>query len=157
MLMSDDIFDQSSLFQGLTASQRALLRPLFVPIDFYPEAIIFEQSDPADYLYVVIGGEVVVNFKPYDGPALTVARVKPGDIVGWSAALGRHTYTSSASCVTYTQLLRVRGEDLRMLCELHPDTGIVILERLASVIAERLHSTHEIVVQLLEIGLRRNA
>jgi CRP/FNR family transcriptional regulator, cyclic AMP receptor protein len=155
--MSGDIFDQSSLFQGLTASQRALLKPLFVPIDCYPDDMIFEQCDPADYLYVVIVGEVVVNFKPEDGPPLVVARVKPGDIVGWSAALGKHTYTSSASCAAYTQLLRVRGEDLRRLCDLHPDTGVIILERLASVIAERLHSTHEIVVQLLEIGLRRNA
>ena len=155
--MSDDIFAQSSLFQGLTASQRALLRSLFVPVDYYPDATIFDQGDPADYLYVVIVGEVVVNFKPEDGPELTVARIKPGDIVGWSAALGRRTYTSSASCVTYTQLLQVGGEDLRKLCELHPDTGIVILERLASVIAERLNSTHEIVVQLLEIGLLRNA
>jgi CRP-like cAMP-binding protein len=155
--MSDDIFDQPSLFQGLNASQRVLLHSLFVPVDYYQDSTIFVQGDPADYLYVVIVGEVVVDFKPEDGPALTVARVKPGDIVGWSAALGRRIYTSSASCVTYTQLLRVKGEDLRKLCELHPETGIVILERLASVIAERLHSTHEIVVQLLEIGLLRNA
>lgn len=154
--MSGDVFDKSSLFQGLTASQRALLKSLFVPIDYYPDTVIFEQGGPADYLYVVIVGEVVVNFKPDDGPALDVARVKPGNIVGWSAALGSRSYTSSASCIAYTQLLRVRGEDLRMLCEQYPDTGIVILERLAGVIAERLHSTHEIVVQLLEIGLRRN-
>jgi CRP-like cAMP-binding protein len=155
--MSVDVFDQSSLFQGLTATQRAQLKPLFVPVDYYSDATIFEQNDPANFLYVVIMGEVVVNFKPDDGPAIDVARVEPGDIVGWSAALGRRTYTSSASCTTYTQLLRVRGEDLRMLCEIHPETGIVILERLASVIAQRLHSTHEIVVQLLEIGLIRNA
>lgn len=154
--MSGDVFDKSSLFQGLTTSQRELLKPLFVPIDNYPDTLIFEQGAPANYLYVVIVGEVVVNFKPDDGPELEVARVKPGDIVGWSAAIGSRSYTSSASCVVYTQLLRVRGEDLRMLCEQHPDTGIVILERLAGVIAERLHSTHEIVVQLLQIGLRRD-
>lgn len=154
--MAVDVFDRSALFQGLTTTQRALLRPLFIPMDCYSDTKIFEQNDPADYLYLVIIGEVVVNFKPEDGPEITVANVKPGDIVGWSAALGKRTYTSSASCTTYTQLLRVRGEDLRTLCERHPETGIVILERLASVIAQRLHNTHEIVVQLLEIGLRRN-
>lgn len=154
--MSVDVFTQSALFQGLTATQQALLKPLFVPVDYYSDSTIFVQGSPADHLYLVIMGEVVVNFKPEDGPVITVAKVQPGDIVGWSAALGRRTYTSSASCTTYTQLLRVRGEDLRNLCELHPETGIVILERLASVIAQRLHSTHEVVIQLLEIGLRRN-
>jgi hypothetical protein len=52
--MSDDIYDQTSLFQGLTANQRGLLKSLFVPVDFYQDACIFAQGDPADYLYVLI-------------------------------------------------------------------------------------------------------
>jgi hypothetical protein len=42
---------------------------------------------------------------------------------------------------------------LRRLCETHPKTGVVILERLAEVIAERLRSTHEHVVEMLRQGL----
>jgi hypothetical protein len=50
-------------------------------------------------------------------------------------------------------MLRVRGEDLRILCEQHPDTGILILERLATVIAERLSNTHDQVMALLVEGM----
>jgi CRP-like cAMP-binding protein len=95
----------------------------------------------------------VVNFKPDDGPNIVVARVQPGSIVGWSAALGSRRYTSSAMCTLDTQLLRVRGDDLRRLCLQHPDTGTVFLDRLATVIAERLHSTHDLVLSLLQLGL----
>ena len=43
---------------------------------------------------------------------------------------------------------------LRKLCEQHPDTGVLLLDRLATVIAQRLRNTHEQVVALLEVGLR---
>jgi len=82
-----------------------------------------------------------------------VARVETGSIVGWSAALGSRCYTSSAVCTTYTQLLRVRGDDLRHLCIQHPGTGAIFLDRLATVMAERLNSTHDLVLSLLQLGL----
>jgi CRP-like cAMP-binding protein len=94
------------------------------------------------------------NFHPIHFFRKVFHFLAPGGVVGWSAALGSRRYTSSAVSTAYTQLLRVRGSDLRDLCEQHPNTGIIILDRLAGVIAERLHSTHEIVVRLLEIGLR---
>jgi CRP-like cAMP-binding protein len=74
-------------------------------------------------------------------------------VVGWSAAIGSRFYTSKAICTTFTQLLRVRGTDLRKLCETHPETGGLILDRLATVIAERLHSTHDLVMTLLKMGM----
>ncbi len=150
--MTGDIFDQLPLFDGLDPAHRDLLRHLFIPCDYYPETMIFAQGDPAEYLYLVVVGEVDVVFKPDDGPPINVAHVRPGGIVGWSAAVGSRAYTSGAECCTYTQLLRVRGTDLRKLCEQYPDTGVIILDRLATVIAQRLSNTHEQVVALLEMG-----
>lgn len=151
--MADDIFADLFLFEGLTAEQRDILRPLFDPCDGYAGTRLFEQGDPAEYLFAVVTGEVVVTFKPDDAPTLIVARVRPGSIVGWSAVLGSRRYTSSAECSQYTQLLRVRGSDLRRLCIQYPETGVQVLDRLAAVIAERLHSTHDMVFSLLQLGM----
>jgi CRP-like cAMP-binding protein len=141
------------LFQDLSPEHLHLLQPLFAPCEFSADAVLFEQGDPAEHLFAIVSGEVVVNFKPDDGPAIVVARVLPGSIVGWSAALGSRRYTSSGVCTTLTRLLRVRGDDLRRLCIQHPETGEVFLDRLATVIAERLHSTHDLVLSLLQLGL----
>jgi CRP-like cAMP-binding protein len=151
--VEDDFFADVFLFKGLTAAQLAILHPLFDPCDCYAGTVLFEQGDLAEYLYAVVTGEVVVNFKPDDAPSLTVARVQPGSIVGWSAVLGSRCYTSSAECTQYTQLLRVRGTNLRRLCIEHPETGVQVLDRLAAVIAERLHSTHDMVLSLLQLGM----
>lgn len=155
--MPGDIFDKVAVFHDLSSEQRRILRPLFVPCDYYSESVLFEQGEPADYLYLVISGEVIIRYKPDDGPPIVVTRVRPGGIVGWSAALGSRLYTSGAECVVYTQMLRVRGEDLRDLCDHYPEIGILLLERMAAVIAERLQSTHEHVISMLKQGMHSNS
>ncbi len=67
--MSGDVFDQLPLFEGLDCVQRALLKQIFIPCDYYPNTMIFAQGDLAEFLYLVVLGEVVVNFKPDDGRA----------------------------------------------------------------------------------------
>lgn len=152
--MPVNLFDQLILFQDLETEQQAVLKPLFVPCAFLTGDVIFEQGDPAEYLYLLLEGEIHVRFKPDDGPALIVARVRPEGVAGWSAALGSPNYTSSAVCVEDCYLLRVRGKDLRELCEQYPETGALVLERLAVVIAKRLRNTYEQVITLLELGLQ---
>ena len=154
--MARDVLDKLTLFRDLSPAQKELLRPLFMPCDCYGDSVLFEQGDPAEHLYLVVTGEIVIYHKPEDGPPISVARVKAGGVVGWSAALGNRLYNSAAVCARYTQMLRVRGADLRDLCRQHPETGILILERLAEIIAERLRHTHKQVVELLKEGMRNN-
>lgn len=152
--MTVDVFTRLSLFQGLTLDQLEILHSLFLPWNCAADTVIFEQGEPAENLYLIVSGEIVVQYKPDDGPAILVARVQDGGVVGWSAALGSRTYTSGAVTTTDTCLLRVRGADLRELCGKEPELGRIILDRLAGIIAERLRSTHAQVLGLLEMGLR---
>ena len=147
-------FEQRPIFQGLTLDQIDLLYSVFIPWNCDADTMIFEQGEPAENLYVVVSGEIIVQFKPDDGPAILVARVQDGGVVGWSAALGSRSYTSGAMTTVDTRLLRVRGADLRALFGREPELGQMILDRLAGIIAERLRSTHAQVLALLELGLR---
>ncbi len=141
------------IFQDLTVQQFARFAPLFVPCKFHEGEAIFEQGESAASLYVVVAGEVAIRYKPEDGPELTIVKVQSDGVVGWSAALGNPSYTSSVDCLTDCVLLRVSSEDLRELCAQDPESGALILERLAMVIAERLRNTHGHVLALLEQGL----
>ena len=154
--MFDEVFDQLAIFEGMDTSQRSLLKKYFVVCDCKDDAVIFSQGDHAEFLYVVIEGEVSIQFKPDDGPELGVSRIKEGGVFGWSAAFGSGFYTSGAVCTQSAKLLRVRGVDLKMLRENHPETGILILERLAAVVARRMENNggHSQVVAFLEHGLK---
>lgn len=153
--MDSAVLDRFALIEGFSQDQVEVLNPLVSDVRFEAEQVVFSQGDPADYLYFVIDGSVSIQFKPEDGPELSVARVEPGDVFGWSAALGSKCYTSSAICTKSGLFVRIPGESLKKLCEEHPETGILILNRLAGVIAQRLRGTHEQVVALLHQGLNQ--
>lgn len=145
--------DDLSIFQGFSPDQLELLQPLFTICEQQDGDILFQQGDIAGYLYFLVEGEAVVRYKPDDGPWLTVARIHPEGVLGWSAALGSPLYTSSGICTANSILLRISNTNLRRLCEEHPRTGRLVLERLATMIAQRLRNTHSYVIALLEQGL----
>lgn len=117
---------------------------------------IFRQGDEATHLYILECGMVDILFKPSDGPELLVSRLTSGGVFGWSSTLGRDSYTSAAYAVIDSEVYCFDSAKLRRLCEEHPDTGVVILDRLALAIAERLECTHSKVMSVLNQGMELN-
>jgi CRP/FNR family transcriptional regulator, cyclic AMP receptor protein len=142
-----------AIFEGLAPEDMRWVTPLLETCSFAQDDVIFEQGHVAIHLYILLKGEVLVRFKPYDGPVLTVAHIQAGGVFGWSAALGRTTYSSGAVAAECGEAIRIRGEQLRALCEQHPAIGVVVLDQLANVIAERLRSTHGQILDMLTEGM----
>lgn len=140
-------------FKGLSKEDVALLSKKFTRVDLPQDTVIFNQGERANRLYILLSGQVSIRFKPHDGEVIPVAEISEGDAFGWSAALGRDVYTSCAVTTSGCEAMCISGKDLRDLCVSHPETGVLILERLAAVIAERLKNTHEKVVELLWQGV----
>ena len=137
------------LFKDLDNAILELLEPLFEPYSCPAETVIFEQGDPAHFLYLILEGAVQVIYKPYDGPALTVTNLSQGNIVGWSAVIGNTTYTSGAVCKEDCQAIRVRSRDLHKLCAKEPEAGRIILDLLAESVSSRWQDAKEQIQVLL--------
>jgi CRP-like cAMP-binding protein len=71
--------------------------------------------------------------------------------------MGNPTYTSGAVCTLDSEVLRIRGSDLRMLCGKHPELGKVILDRLSAIIAERQRGQQSRVNTMLANGMRHQS
>ena len=153
--MIQQVLAQLPIFKDLSPEQLDTLAPLIQPCSFEKDAVIFEQGDPTRYLYIVIKGEVSIHYKPYDSTESVVMRIQPGGVFGWSAALGRLSYTSTAVSVEACNVYCLSGNDLRRLCEKYPDTGKILLEQLANVVAEH-RITHEPVVSMLASARARD-
>jgi CRP/FNR family transcriptional regulator, cyclic AMP receptor protein len=146
-----------AFFSGLSTTEIQLLVPLFAPQTWVAGTVVFEQGDCADYLYLLVSGELTIRYKPDDGPIMNLTRIQPGGIFGWSAAMGNPTYTSGAVCTLDSEVLRIRGSDLRMLCGKHPELGKVILDRLSAIIAERQRGQQSRVNTMLANGMRHQS
>ena len=137
------------LFENLDTAQIALLKPLFEQFNCAANTVVFEQGEPASYLYLLLKGEMLIRFKPYDAPPITLTRLRDGDVFGWSAVLGSTDYTSSLVSETQIESIRIRGSHLLMLVRDHPETGKIIMDRLANVVSSRWKNARTQVQALL--------
>jgi len=137
------------LFQDLDPAQIALLKPLCEQFSCPADTVIFEQNAPAVYLYLLIKGEVAIRYKPYDSPTITLTHLRDGDVFGWSAVVGSLYYTSSIISETEIEAIRIRGSHLLKLFNDAPETGKVVMDRLARMVSPRWGNAHEQVQSLL--------
>lgn len=148
--------EDGKFFSGLTGEQKLQIAPFFVSWQSPAGKFIFEQGQLAHSFYVIYTGEVLIQYKPYDGPMIDVTRIGPGQVFGWSAALGHSTFSSSAKCVTSTTGVLISKRNLQVLYKQYPETGTIIIEHLADLIAERMGNTHATVVAILLSGVEPN-
>lgn len=114
-----------------------------------PGDALFCEGDRANYLYVLLDGEIsLTNHVPTHG-VLHLYTAQPLDVIGWSSLTPIvRQRTVSAHAVSAANLLAFDGETLRRLCEEDHDLGFVIMRRLANVVASRLLVTR---LQLLDL------
>jgi CRP-like cAMP-binding protein len=143
-------------FPGLTDIQKQQIAPFFQTWKCTAGKTIFEQGQLARSFYVIHNGLVLIRYKPYDGPAIDVARIGTGQVFGWSAALGHSTYSSSAFSINDSSGMMISKRNLQVLYKQYPETGTIIIEHLADLIAERMGNTHATVYAILMSSVDAN-
>lgn len=144
-----DLLPPIPLFDNLDTEQSALLRDLFESFTCPPDTFIIEQGKPALYLYIILKGRADIRYKPYDGPDILLTRLKDGDVFGWSAAVGSKNYTSGVQSQSRLEAIRIRRDSLLELLARYPETGRIIVNRLALNVSPRWTNAHEQIEQLI--------
>ncbi|MBI5825441.1 MAG: cyclic nucleotide-binding domain-containing protein [Chloroflexi bacterium] len=137
------------LFQGFEAEQIAFIKPLFEEFFCPAETVIFEQGDPAKFLYLILHGDVAIRYKPYDGLPIILTRLHAGEVFGWSAVIGSPKYTSSIVSETKVEAIRIQGDHLWVLAREHPEIGRTLINRLALIVSPRWENAHAQIQSLM--------
>jgi CRP-like cAMP-binding protein len=138
------------LFSDLKPDQIEILRSLFEKYNCPNNTEIIKQGDFASFLYILIQGKVTIQFKPYDGSSITLTRLGAGDAFGWSAVVGSTQYTSSILSESQVEAVRVKGDDIRRLIREYPETGKIIVNRLANIVSSRWKNAHTQIQSLID-------
>lgn len=144
-----DVLPVIPLFEGFSAEQISMLTALFESYACPPNTLVFEQGEPPVFLYLILKGNATLVYKPYDAPRITVTRLKEGDIFGWSAVIGGKKYTSSVVSETELETIRIRRQALLDLLTNDPETGRIIIDRLALNVSPRWKNAHQQIQQYL--------
>lgn len=138
------------LFHDLSEADLALLSH-YTTLRLFPAgSIIVEQFEAAHFIFLVTAGTVEMRYKPYDGPELTLSTAGEGSVIGWSAALGRATYTATAIATNDVQALMIWGNGLRDLLQKDPVIGQRVIDRLAQSVSTRWGNAQHQVINMLQ-------
>lgn len=137
------------LFRNLEPADASALTPLFEPFACSAGNAVFKQGDLPDYLYLILKGSVVIQYKPYDGCPIRLARLREGDAFGWSAVIGSQRYTATIVSETPLKCIRIRGADLQQIAARRPALGKTLIDRLAHMVSPRWARAQEQIQALL--------
>lgn len=124
--------------------------------EYQEGAVLFSEGKDANYFYLILNGKVslekIVQLGKTGTPRrATIGVISPGNPVGWSALVSPHIYTSSCVCEENTHVLAIPGKDLLNYMQRQPEIGLKLINRIATIIRERLTSATSILTYFLSI------
>jgi CRP-like cAMP-binding protein len=150
-MASVDTLRQFDFFRGFSDEQMKKLADIATEESYRAGFELWEKGDPAQNLYLLEGGKVVLVMDTYMGTArpslqVTVDIVTKGDAMGWSAVIEPYVYTLGARCIDDSKTVVLDGAKLRDLLSKDVALGYKFMQATAKVIATRLNHTEIILV-----------
>ncbi len=133
--LADLDFDQVALAEhglcrGLDAGALVELQSLLTERKISAGAVIFRAGDPADHIFLLLGGEVAVSIRRDDGSARRLATLPPGSTFGELAVLGEATRTADVSAHTDVTVMALDADGFQGLEQSHPALKARLLQNM---------------------------
>ena len=147
-----EALEESSLFENLTDKQKAEIALFSREMTFDTGDVLFREGEPADNIYIVLGGTVAVEVGLLGRKrrrSAVIAAVRRGESVGWSAGVGSKQYLASAYAVEKTTAVAVDRKAVRHLFVDDPASGLHVMEKLVDLARARLCHTTDILATML--------
>lgn len=137
------------LFEGLSARQWRLMTDLFHIRYYDPGEVIFEQGTPGLGMYVIVDGKVRIITRE-NGEEITLAQLSDGDFFGEMSLIDEVERSAGAVSIGRTKLVGLFRPQLRDLMNHKPRLGIILFERLARIVVQRLRRSNEQLLQQIQ-------
>lgn len=126
---------RTELFGSLGASALRAVASQLEPVDLPAGALVFEEGDPGDALYLVVRGRLRV-FHPDGEHPLTLNEIGPGEVVGELAVISDRPRFASVRAVRDSRLLRLSRSSFHDVVASRPkallDLVRLLVDRVAS-------------------------
>jgi len=105
---------------------------------FPPGEFLFRDAEPADRVFILIEGEVDIQYEFHGEEHRTVDTRVAGDLLVWSALVPPYRTTAFGVATRDTTALAIDAPKLRELCEKDRELGYDLFKEIAHVMSQRL-------------------
>ncbi|HLR87335.1 MAG TPA: cyclic nucleotide-binding domain-containing protein [Wenzhouxiangella sp.] len=132
------LLKQSGFFSDLDAGHIDWLARHASDKRFDDGKLLARQGDRADQFFLVIEGELVVEVPALTGPSLTITRLGPGDIFGWSWLIEPYKWHFNGRAEESSRVLEFDGAAIMKHCQADSTFGYELLRRFSGLMGVRL-------------------
>lgn len=100
--------------------------------------IMYREGDLADKLYVLVEGEVDIQYTLGSGELRTVDTLVPGELMLWSALVEPYKSTAVVTTRQDSKMIALDAAKLRKFCESNHEVANDVLLHLTKLLATRL-------------------
>ena len=143
-MVSPELLRPYSFFGSFDDDELKAIAMLADEVTVEDGTTLFESGQPAEYLYLLLEGEIEWHYDAID-PAHTersrdflIEYFSPGEPLGISAVLEPYVYLGRADVRSRSRLVRMEGPRLRALCELDTGMGPTLMRQIVKVAVSRL-------------------
>jgi CRP/FNR family transcriptional regulator, cyclic AMP receptor protein len=136
-----EVLKKSKLLQGADLTQLNKLVSLASEVEYKPGEAIVTEGDEAKKLYIIEKGLADVLLELGTGRMSKFQTVSDYDVIGWSAMVPPHIYSSTVKAIHKTKALAFDGQVLRDLAQTDRDLGYALYNGIVGIVAERLRNT----------------
>lgn len=137
-----DLIPQIPIFATLEEEEMLVVKDHIEVLQLKPEAVIFEEKDPGNGLYVVAIGAVKIIKKIDASNIRTLAGIMEKDFFGEMALLDGQPRSAGAAAARDSVVLKISNEHFHNLMMVAPFAAMKIISQIACVLAMRLRQTN---------------
>lgn len=140
--------ESAGLLRGLSPDGLEFLESLATEIEFQRGAIIFEEDEPADSLYLIDEGKAGLEVALHNRPAVLLETIGPGELLGVSWILPPYRWNFRARSLTTTRAVVFSASEVRQKCESDLDLALHVYREVAVEAVRRLQAAR---IRLLDL------
>lgn len=150
-------------FSGISRDRLAEIETFSIVQNHEKGAVVFQRNETARNLYGLIKGDIDLsilfkeeiitkdikyeehistNVEKFEKPII-IEKVKNHDIFGWSALVEPEKMTATARCASDCEIVLIPASALKQIFNNDSELGYLLCSRLNSIIAQRLNSISE--------------
>lgn len=147
-----DVLRRYPYFANLDAESLKKLAAITSRRTIAAGAQVFREGDPADNLYVIIRGEVEVQYALSEEELWSVDVMRDDDLLQWSAIIAPYEATAAGLAMKETLMLCIDAEKLRELFDTDPYLGCELSVQVAKQLARRLDRARNHLARIAELA-----
>ena len=119
-------YKKSEFFKALSAAAIADLEPHLVPSHYPSNMVLFNETQPASGIYVVLEGEVRLSINSADGRRLSFHIAKAGEVLGLSSTLSGGAYEMTADTLYPAKIAHITRQTFLQFLARHPEVYVTV-------------------------------